>query len=323
MEEHDLTTVVIPAHNAADTLDQTLDSVRAQTHRALEIIIVDDGSTDATAQIARRHVQADARVRLLQQPNAGVAAARNAAIAAGRGEFIAPIDADDLWQPQKIEKQIAAMHVGGPRIGLVYTWFAFVDADGRVTGRSVDLLESGDVLRRLCSGNFVGNGSTPLMRASVVRRAGGYDETLHQRVAQGCEDFRLYLEIAQQFHFAVVPEYLTGYRQLPSAMSNDVLQMFRSSNLVADEMLELRPELRRQILEGKANAMLGAYFRARSTGLEAEARAFRRELVRSMPYRAFLALVFTPLRNKVLWRLGHRPALRGDWFGRPFLRDEG
>ena len=291
---------MIPAHNAAATLEQTLDSVRAQTHRALKIIVVDDGSADATARIVACHAQADARMRLLRQPNAGVAAARNAAIAAGQGEFIAPIDADDLWHPQRTEKQVAAMHRGGPRVGLVYTWFAFIDADGRVTGLSGNLFDSGDVLRRLCSGNFVGNGSTPLMRASAVRGAGGYDESLHQRVAQGCEDFQLYQEIAQHFHFGVVPEDLTGYRQLPSAMSNDVLQMFRSSNRVSDELLALRPELRRQILKSKANALLGAYFRAQTTGLEAEARALRRELWRSTPYQALKAFAFTPLRNKVL-----------------------
>ena len=101
--------VVVPAYNAAATLDETLRSVRAQTHRALEIIVVDDGSLDDTAAIARRHAAEDERVRVLCQANAGVAAARNAGWQSSRADLIAFIDADDLWAPTKIERQLQAL----------------------------------------------------------------------------------------------------------------------------------------------------------------------------------------------------------------------
>lgn len=91
----------------------------AQTHRNLEIIVVDDGSCDATPEIIQHHADEDPRIRIIRQPNAGVAAARNHAISEAKSDYIAPVDADDLWNPDKIEKQLAALLSGGPAVGLV------------------------------------------------------------------------------------------------------------------------------------------------------------------------------------------------------------
>src|SRR4051794_3877496 len=112
-----LVTVVVPAHNAAATLRQTLASIAAQTYRDLEIVVVDDGSTDDTSAIAAEFAHLDRRVRLVSQANAGVAAARNKGIALARGEYVAPVDADDLWEPTKIEKQVGVMTARGQRVG--------------------------------------------------------------------------------------------------------------------------------------------------------------------------------------------------------------
>ena len=143
----ELVSVVIPTYNAAATIGETLDSVRAQTHRRLDIVVVDDGSTDRTPEIVRAHAAQDGRVRLLQQANAGVAAARNAAIAAGQGEFIAPIDADDLWRRDKIERQLGALQRGGGRVGLVYTWSMLIDEHSRILGRGPSGTVEGDAVR--------------------------------------------------------------------------------------------------------------------------------------------------------------------------------
>ena len=132
----DIVAAVIPARDAEATLDETLRSVRAQTHRALGILVVDDGSRDRTPEIAAAHAAADPRVRLVRQANAGVAAARNRGIAEARAALVAPIDADDLWAPTKIERQLAALRRAGPGAGLVYTWSLLVDDDGRVVGEA-------------------------------------------------------------------------------------------------------------------------------------------------------------------------------------------
>ncbi len=244
-------TAVIPAYNAAATLDETLRSVRAQTHRALEILVVDDGSRDGTPDIVLAHAAADPRVRLVRQANAGVAAARNRGVAEARAALVAPVDADDLWAVDKIERQLAAMRCGGPAVALVYTWSALIDAESRIVGFGDRSTDEGDVLARMCRGNLVGNGSAALMRRAAVLEAGGYDATLRARGAQGCEDLLLYCGIAARHRVAVVPEFLTGYRQNAETMSRDLQQMYRSWRLVAAELRIRHPGLLADIESGE------------------------------------------------------------------------
>ena len=103
-----LVSVIIPAFNAGESLRETLESAARQSWQHLEIIIVDDGSTDQTARIAADFCAADERAKLISQSNHGVSAARNRGIAETRGAWIAPLDADDLWHPEKVERQLAA-----------------------------------------------------------------------------------------------------------------------------------------------------------------------------------------------------------------------
>jgi glycosyltransferase involved in cell wall biosynthesis len=254
MPDKELVTVIIAAHNAEITIDETLQSVRAQSYRWLEILVVDDGSTDRTSEIVDEHVKADSRVRLICQANGGVAAARNRGIAEARGDFIAPIDADDLWCPTKIEKQMKAMLTRRPEVGLVYTWFAVIDCWGRITSRIEPDME-GDVVARMCLGNLPGNSSSALMRKQAVLNAGGYDVSLRSQNAQGCEDWKLYFHIAESYDFALIREHLTYYRVAARNMSSDVLQMMRSHDLVASEFGQAHPEYSDQLHQGR-NAML-------------------------------------------------------------------
>jgi glycosyltransferase involved in cell wall biosynthesis len=237
-----LVSVVIPAYNAEITLEDTLRSVRGQTHGRLEIIVVDDGSTDNTASIVRTHAAADHRVILKSQENSGVAAARNAGWHLAQSDLIAFIDADDLWAPTKIEKQLEAMLQGGEEVGLVYTWFDVIDESNhvrfRVQGRNI----AGDVLPYTFRGNFVGHASSPLIRREALVHAGGFDSRLRDAGVHGCEDWLLYHRIATRFQFGLVPEYLTGYRVVSGRMSSNRPRMFKSYLMVADEMKARHPE---------------------------------------------------------------------------------
>ncbi|MCS6813258.1 MAG: glycosyltransferase [Cyanobacteria bacterium] len=104
-----LVSVVIPAYNAEKCLAETLTSVLAQTYEHLEVLVVNDGSTDGTADLASQIMLRDRRLKVITQSNAGAAAARNTGIRHAQGEYIAPIDADDLWHPQAIEKMVDCM----------------------------------------------------------------------------------------------------------------------------------------------------------------------------------------------------------------------
>lgn len=246
--EQPLISVVVPAYNAAATLAETLDSVLAQTYQNIEVLVVDDGSTDATAAIALAYAQRDARVRLLEKANGGVASARNLGLAAARGEYVAPVDADDLWHPTKLAKQMAVMQAGGPELGVVYTLFRAIDRSGRVLWTQPRFQSEGSVLARHVFTNFVSNGSSLLLRKDAALAVGGYDTTLREAAAQGCEDYLLQLRIATRYRFGCVPEYLVGYRQLPGSMSSDTWQMRRSHQLMLAKIKALCPALPNRLL---------------------------------------------------------------------------
>jgi glycosyltransferase involved in cell wall biosynthesis len=225
-----------------------LESVAAQSYRNLQIIIVDDGSTDRTAGIAESFCAKDERALLLCEANGGVASARNHGLAAAGGEWIAMIDSDDLWHRTKIEKQMDAAQSAGERPGLVYCWFRTIDGDGRVTGSGEAYLVEGPSLHRLTYVNFVGNGSAPLFLREAAVAAGGFDESLQARGAHGCDDALIQLRVASAWPVAVVPEYLVGYRNRPGSVSDDQERMFRSWGLASDLFRAERPDVPERIV---------------------------------------------------------------------------
>lgn len=226
-----LVSVIVPAFQAEATLRETLRSVLAQTHRELEVLVVDDGSADATCAIAEEFAALDSRVRVLAKPNGGVAAARNFAIDRAGGAFLAPIDADDLWHPRKLELQLERFARGGERLGLVYNWFRFIDRTGRVRTASASPRVEGMCLHRHLAYNFIANGSTPLIRREAIGEL-RYEPALALADAGGCEDYLLQLQLAREWEFALVPAWLTGYRKAGVTMSSDVGRMIRSHIMV-------------------------------------------------------------------------------------------
>jgi glycosyltransferase involved in cell wall biosynthesis len=132
--EVDLVSVVIPTYNRAYCVGRAIESVRKQSHTNWELILVDDGSTDNTAEFVSLHYSSDPRIRYIHQGNAGVSVARNTGISAARGNFIALLDSDDAWKPWKLELQLACFRAF-PEVGMVWTEFEAVDASGQIVNQ--------------------------------------------------------------------------------------------------------------------------------------------------------------------------------------------
>lgn len=266
--------MIIPAHDAEVTLAETLASAAAQTLREIEIIVVDDGSRDATAQIAERMAADDPRIRVLRQENLGVAAARNRALAEARGEWIAPLDADDLWHPGKLERQLAT----AGNAAFVHCWSRDIDAEGKAWRDGPQSRCSGPMFLRMLAHNFVGNGSVLLVRREAALAVGGYDESLRAEQAETCADVLFQLRLAERFAGAVAPAWLVGYRQRANSMSADPQAGWRAW-LAARSRLKLdSPEVRhadrlgqarRQLLLAEAMAWHGRWFQVLRPALHA------------------------------------------------------
>lgn len=221
MENSDkaLVSVIIPAFDAAEHIRQALNSALSQTHEAIEVIVVDDGSSDDTSTIVEEFIKRDARVQVVRQSNAGVGAARNSAIGKARGKYIAPLDADDFWFPEKVEKQVSCMEQFGSETGLVYCWSRLIDEFGDIVDDGHPHTVEGRLRYALVLRNILGNGSVPLFRATALEKVGLYLTRAEQGGAQGCEDWDLSLRIAEVFSVRVVPEFQVAYRQTNSNMS--------------------------------------------------------------------------------------------------------
>ena len=166
-----LVSVVIPAYNGERFLAEAIESALAQTYSAIEVIVVDDGSTDGTGAVIDRFGNS---VRSLQQKNAGVSNTRNAGIAIAEGDLIALLDADDIWLPDKIERQVGALRAH-PQAGLVFCGYTVVDEDLRPRFR-VPAPGAGRRIERCLTLDAWGIGlaSTAMMPRSVFEHIGGF-----------------------------------------------------------------------------------------------------------------------------------------------------
>ncbi|MEY4510159.1 MAG: hypothetical protein RLZZ450_2281 [Pseudomonadota bacterium] len=234
-----LVSVVIPAFNARQTIREAVESVLAQTYSDLEVVVVDDCSTDGTLEILADLAERDGRLRLLRRSeNGGPPATRNTGIRASSGALLAFIDADDLWHPEKIAMQVEKMAQCGPEVGVVYTWCTYMDEAGHIIPNRVFAgKHEGDVYAALLFGNFINN--TWLVRRSCLEAIGGYSEHL----AIGNEDLQIYLDLAERYEFVVVPEFLTAYRVLQTSKSHDVWRMKDGHEAVRDLARERHPSL--------------------------------------------------------------------------------
>ncbi len=245
MKSPPLISVVVPAYNAEPFIERTLRSALHQSYTNIEVIVVNDGSTDNTKAIVEKVAAADDRVRVLSIPNGGVAKARNTGIENAAGEFVAFLDADDLWHPSKIELQVAALCSKSCGEGAVaaYTLSRIIDASDRIIRNENAIVFSGYSFARHLYTKPVGNGSSLIVRRDVAVAVGGFDSSYAARGIGGSEDLDFELRIAAEHPIKGIPLYLVGYRTYPGNMSSNRRRMARAVFTAVMRHIQLHPEL--------------------------------------------------------------------------------
>jgi glycosyltransferase involved in cell wall biosynthesis len=289
-----LISVIIPAYNAEKTIARTIKSVLAQTYSNFELLIIDDGSQDATVEIAKNI--SDTRLKLFSYPHQGHSAGRNRGLTHAVGEFVSFIDADDMWTPDKLEAQLQALQ-SHPEAAVAYSWTNFIDQDDRFLRAGSYIKAKGNVYSRLLGTNFIENGSNPLIRRDALTAVGKFDETLITS-----PDWDMWLRLAARYGFVCVEAPQILYRVSTHSVSSNVRGMEKSCLRIlnrnfAEAPVEIQP------LKGTCFSNFYLYLTLRNLEVSqsrwrslaslrylAEAVKYDRSLPRRRTYLTFLAL---------------------------------
>ena len=225
--------VICIVYNSMAYLPETVASVLAQTLTDFELIIVDDGSSDNVAEWVS--VLTDGRIKLVSQANQGISGARNTGIQHARSEYLAFLDGDDLWEPTKLEQQVAVL-AAQPEVGLVHTYVELVEQDGSRTNRVVKENASGNVLAQVLVKNPIVTGSVPMVRHNCFEKVGVFDPDL-----SFSEDWEMWARIAANYQFAVVKQPLTLYRVHAASASSKYQHLIPQVDTIIDKVFEHAP----------------------------------------------------------------------------------
>lgn len=229
----DLVTVVIATYNMGHYLPQAVQSVLNQTYPHVEVQIVDDGSTDSTTEVTGE-LSRDPRVRVFRQDNAGQTKAKNAGIVRARGEYIAFLDADDDWLPDKLMKQLPLFR-DRPQLGVVYSDCLCMDDKGASLPKDPTVMYRGRISGRLLIENFVCF-PTAVVRRRCLDELGAFDE----KYAMGI-DYELWLRLSASYEFDYLPDPTVRYRIWGGQMSKNYQRRYESAIKIMQSFLDAHP----------------------------------------------------------------------------------
>jgi glycosyltransferase involved in cell wall biosynthesis len=249
MTESPLVSVVIPAYDAAWCVARAIDSVLAQSFRDFEVIVVDDGSTDGTADVLSRYGDV---LRIVSKSNGGMSSARNAGIRAARGTYIAFLDADDRWLPEKLARQIE-MLAAHPDLAFCGAVATLEDPTGQKLGEWRGHIGSHASVSEVFSnhGAVAGGASAVIAKRNLVVELGGFDETL-----AGAEDTDLWIRLADRGGFACVEAPQVIVLRRPGSASRNLDTMRRGALAMTRKNRHLLPPAKRHAFWRKVYAGL-------------------------------------------------------------------
>lgn len=225
--------IIIPAYNAESTILETIKSVQEQSFSDWELIVINDGSTDNTIELV--NAIKDSRIKIFSYENGGLPVARNRGISQATADFIAFLDADDLWTVDKLELQLAALQKN-PKAGVAYSWTLNMNETGDTFHSGDNVFFKGNVYGELLITNFIANGSNPLIRREAIESVGEFDPTL-----SSCEDWDYWFRLASHWDFVVVPKPQILYRHSSRSMSAKVDIMEETYLTVLNRALKAAP----------------------------------------------------------------------------------
>ena len=235
--------VIIPIYNAEKFISETIESVVAQTYPDWEIIAVDDGSTDKTPEILKEYAKKlPKKVRVITQKNSGVSTARNNAIAVAKGGHVAFLDHDDLWMPEKLEKQVKLLD-SDKKLGLVYSDCDMIDHEGRLKKGSLvrGKMFRGNVFNELLCANFIPL-LTAVVKKGVLDEVGAFDPKY--KIA---EEYDLFLRIAERYPIDFVEQPLAKYRVHGGRASRNVKTAVDEDFQIMEYWLKKKPHLKKEL----------------------------------------------------------------------------
>ena len=258
--------VVLPVYNGAKTIEATIASVLDQELEDFELLVINDGSTDQTLDVLTRID--DPRIIVHSFENGGLATSRNRGIRLADGKYLAFIDADDLWTPDKLRKQLQVL-VSNPTAGMAYSLTDCIDEQGSYVGPGSHIVQFGQVYEQLLVRNFIESGSNPLIPRCVFDEVGEFDESL-----AAAEDWDVYLRIAHDYSIVCVPEAQILYRIHSGSMSSNIERQKLACFRVFEEALERLPlGSERDHVDRAGRANLNRYFARRIITTAASPRA--------------------------------------------------
>lgn len=234
--------VVMPAYNASQYLHETVESVLAQTLDDFELLIIDDGSTDNTAEIAHYYSQRDSRVKLFSQTNQGISVARNKGLQLTSGKFVAFIDADDQWLPDKLTSHIQHLN-RNDNLGVSFGRVEFLSSNGRPTGKFSNSTLKNLKPRYFLYENPTITGSNLVVRREVFQNIGYFDENMSY-----AEDLDWCLRVmcSQKWKIEGINMVLTRYRTTEVGLSSKLYRMEEGWNQLLTKARQYAPELVKQ-----------------------------------------------------------------------------
>lgn len=233
MNEKALVSVVVASYNMGSYLPLAVSSALAQTYDRIEVLIIDDGSTDNTAAIAQG-LLTDPRVRYIHQQNGGQASSKNRGIRESKGEFIAFLDADDLWEPTKLEEQLPLFEKSA-KVGVVCARYVEIDAEGKELRVDSSTFFRGKVSGRLLKYNYIGF-STSVVRRECFETLGCFKENLGMGI-----DYDLWLRFSTRYEFDFVDRTLVRYRVWSGQMSKNLKRRYLNGIAIMQQFLQEYP----------------------------------------------------------------------------------